>query len=80
MGTLQDSIHGLSGQNVDMAGMMKMPLNLAAELENLKQQTAEIELLEKKQAENDRSAIQVLQNQVFFLEAKLSKFPSTQDF
>lgn len=74
-----DSIHGLPGQNVDMTGMMKMPLNLTAELENLKQQTAEIELL-KKQAETDRSTIQVLQNRVFLLEVELSKLPSTQEF
>lgn len=55
--------------NADMAGIMKMPLKLTAKLENLKQQTAEMEQL-KTQAENDRSTIQVLQNGVFLLEVE----------
>lgn len=54
-----------------MAWMMKMHLNLTAELEILKQQTAKIEHLNI-QSENDSSAIQVLQNRVCFLEAELN--------
>lgn len=44
------SIDGLVGHNDDVAGIMIMPLNLTAELKNLKQQTAEIDHL-KIQAE-----------------------------
>lgn len=50
-----------------------------AEIENLKQQTAEINSLREltsnltQQTENDRSTIQVLQNKVFSLEAKLDR-------
>lgn len=69
-----DTIHGFPGHNVDQSDLMQILLNQTAELENLKQQTA-----------NDRSTIQSLQNRVFFLEAELnklnvSKLPSSQEF
>ena len=67
--------HGSSGQILDMADIMQMFLNQTNELTNL-----------KKQAENDRSTIQLLQNRVFLLETELSgkmnasKVPSCQEF
>lgn len=75
--------------NVYITEMMQMLLNQTAEIENLKQQTAEIENLKQQTAEieslreltrnltqqtkNDRSTIQLLQNKLFSLEAKLDK-------
>lgn len=86
---LTDAIHGFPGHNVDTADMMQtmqtmmqMLSNQTAEIEHLKQQTAKIENLNQ-QSENDRSTIQMLQNRVFILEArlnKLSKLPSSHEF
>lgn len=69
-----DTIHGFPGHNIDLADVMELLLNQTAEIENMKQQTA-----------NDRTTIQSLQNRVFFLEAELnklnvSKLPSIQEF
>ena len=67
--------HGSSGQILDMADIMQILINQTNELTNL-----------KKQAENDRSTIQLLQNRVFLLETELSgkmnasKTPSSQEF
>lgn len=84
---LTDAIHGFPEHNVDPADMMQtmqiimqMLSNQTAEIEHLKQQTAKIENLNQ-QSENDRSTIQMLQNRVFILEARLnelSKLPSSQ--
>ena len=68
-------IHVSSGQILDMADIMQILINQTNELTNL-----------KKQAENDRSTIQLLQNRVFLLETELSgkinasKVPSSQEF
>lgn len=86
---LTDAIHGFPEHNVDPADMrqtmqimMQMLSYQTAEIEHLKQQTAKIENLNQ-QSENDRSTIQMLQNWVFILEARLnelSKLPSSQEF
>ena len=67
--------HGSSGQILDMADITQILYNQTNELTNL-----------KKQAENDRSTIQLLQNRVFLLETEqngkmnASKAPSSQEF
>lgn len=85
-----NSIHDHFGENVDMTGIMQMLSNLTAELENLKEKTADIEHLKtvemehlKQQIEKDQLTIQLLQNRVFSLETEqnnLSKLPSAQEF
>lgn len=85
-----NSIHDHLGENVDMTGIMQMLSNLTAELENLKEKTADIEHLKtvemehlKQQTETDQLTIQLLQNRVFSLETEqnnLSKLPSAQEF
>ena len=68
-------VHGSSGQILDIADIMQILINQTNELENL-----------KKQAENDRSTIRLLQNRVFSLETEqngkmnASKTPSSQEF
>lgn len=85
-----NSIHDHLGENVDMTGIMQMLSNLTAELENLKEKTADIEHLKtvemehlKQQIEKDQLTIQLLQNRVFSLETEqnnLSKLLSAQEF
>lgn len=86
-----NSIHSNNSiHDHDMTGIMQMLSNLTAELENLKEKTADIEHLKtvemehlKQQIEKDQITIQLLQNRVFSLETEqnnLSKLPSAQEF
>lgn len=86
-----NSIHSNNSiHDHDMTGIMQMLSTLTAELENLKEKTADIEHLKtvemehlKQQIEKDQITIQLLQNRVFSLETEqnnLSKLPSAQEF
>ena len=62
-----DPIHGSSGHIIDTAEIKQILLNQTNELENL-----------RREAENDRSKIQSLQNRVFVLEAELTKLNASK--